>query len=1046
MSITEVAVKRPLLITVIFVTLILFGFISYKTLNYNLFPKFETNVIMVQTTYRGSASDEVESSVTKPLEDAVSSIEGVDMISSSSQEGLSLITVTLKSGFNVITAQQDAERKVNQIKAKLPDDIDDPVVSRLSLDDLPILKLSATSKMPQTELYDFIDLQVKPLLTNVAGVAQVNIIGGNEREIEVYLDNDKLQTYNISSAAINQVIAGSGVSYPAGSIKTDQTRFSLRLDAKLKKVEDIRNLVVRENPNGSRILLKDVASVTDAQTEATTLNRINGKPAIGIQIMKQTDANAVNVSKGAKEALAKMKETFKSKDFNYEVASDQSVYTLASADAVMHDLYLAIIIVGIVMVLFLHSVRSSLFVLVAIPSAMIPTFILMWLFGFSLNLMTLMALSLVVGILVDDSIVVLENIYRHLEMGKTKRQASLDGRGEIGFTAMAITLVDVVVFLPLALAGGLIGNILREFSLVIVFSTLMSLFVSFTLTPLLASRWGKLEVLKKNTLWGALNLGFERIIDNIRDLYLSLLNWALGHKRYVFIVIIALLVGTFTLLGKGFVGATFIGNADRGELSIQLDLAPETPLVQTNQLVARVESILLSKPEVVNVFSNVGTQASMVGGSSNSNLADITVTLVDKHDRPFSTDEFGQMMRDTISKIPGLIINVQPIGVSGNSQAPISIAVKGTVMDSVVKAAAMLKQIVAKTPGADYVQYSTKSPKTEVAIRVDRDKMAKLGLSIPEVGSAVQLAFQGNNNTKYKDKGEEYGINLIFDKSDKQSIENVRGLTLRNNRNAIVRLTDFATVEELVGQSILERTDRLSSIKINSAAVGRPSGTIVEDIKKELTKVKLPEGIIIDYLGDAKNQGDAFGSLGLAMGIGILLVYLIMVALYESVVYPFVVLFSIPVAIIGAILALALTMNSLSIFAILGMIMLLGLVCKNAILIVDFTNHLKDNGMPVKEALMEAGKERLRPILMTTLAMIFGMLPIALASGAGAETKNGMAWVIIGGLTSSMILTLILVPSVYMVIEGWRTKINRLVLGKKQAKAEAKLVEETAVN
>lgn len=1038
MSITELSIKRPLLITVIFVTLILFGFISYKTLNYNLLPKFETNVIMVQTTYRGAASDEVESSVTKPLEEAVSSIEGVDMISSSSQEGLSLITVTLKSGFNVINAQQDAERKVNQIKSRLPDDINDPVVSRLSLDDLPILKVSATSKIPQTELYDFIDLQVKPLLTNVAGVAQVNIIGGNEREIEVYLDNDKLQTYNISSAMVNQIIAGSGVSYPAGSIKTDQSRFSLRLDAKLKKVDDIRNLVIRENVNGSRILLKDIASVTDSQTEPSTLNRINGKPAIGIQIMKQTDANAVKVSAGAKAALAKIKTSYPSKDFNYEIASDQSVYTLASADAVMHDLYLAIIIVGVVMVLFLHSIRSSLFVLVAIPSAMIPTFILMWVFGFSLNLMTLMALSLVVGILVDDSIVVLENIYRHLEMGKNKREAALEGRNEIGFTAMAITLVDVVVFLPLALAGGLIGNILKEFSLVIVFSTLMSLFVSFTLTPLLASRWGKLEILKKNTLWGRLNLGFENIIDKIRDTYISALNWSLGHKRYVFIGIILLFVATFTLLAKGFVGASFIGNADRGELSIQLDLAPETPLVQTNQAVAKVEKMLLERPEVTNVFSNVGTQASVIGNSSNSNLAEITVTLVDKHDRKISTDEFGQIMRDTISRIPGLSVNIQPISATGNAQAPIQIAVKGTVTDDVVKAAAIVKQIVTKVPGTDYVKYSTKSPKTEVAINIDRDKMSKLGLSIPDVGSAVQIAFQGNNNTKYKDKGEEYGINIIFDKSDKQNIDNVRNLTIRNNRGAIVKLTDFANITEIVGQSILERTDRLSSIKINSAAVGRPSGTIVDDIKKELVKTKLPEGVIIDYLGDAKNQGDAFGSLGLAMGIGILLVYLIMIALYESVVYPFVVLFSIPVAMIGAILALALTMNSFTIFAILGLIMLLGLVCKNAILIVDFTNHLKSEGMSVKDALIEAGKERLRPILMTTLAMIFGMLPIALASGAGAETKNGMAWVIIGGLTSSMILTLILVPAVYMVIEGWRVKVNKLfnISGKKKAKAK----------
>ncbi len=1044
-SITEVAIKRPLLITVIFVTLILFGFVSYKTLNYNLFPKFDIPVIMVQTTYRGASSDEVESSVTKKIEDAVSAIEGVKMIASSSQESISLITVELQSGTDATAAQLDAERKINQIKASLPEDVDDPVVSRFSMEDLPIISMSVTSKMPQTELYDFVDLQVKPLLTNVPGVAQINIIGGNEREIEVSLDNEKLYTYNISSATVNQIIAGSGVSYPAGNIKSSETRFSLRLDAKLKKVDDLRNLVIRENVDGSRILLKDVATVTDGQTESTTLNRINGKPAIGIQILKQTDANAVSVSQQVKAKLKTIKETYKSKSFDFEVAADQSVYTLASADAVMHDLYLAVFIVGLIMILFLHSVRSSFFVLVAIPSAMIPTFMLMWFFGFSLNLMTLMALSLVVGILVDDSIVVLENIYRHLEMGKTKRVAALEGRKEIGFTAMAITLVDVVVFLPLALAGGLIGNILKEFSLVIVFSTLMSLFVSFTLTPLLASRWGRLEVLSKKTLWGRLNLGFENIIDSVKRGYGKILTWVLGTFWHRLIVIVGVFVLFFVtlggLMGGGFIGASFIGNGDRGELAIQLDLSPENTLEQTNQIVAQVEKIVMSRPEVVKVFSNVGTQTGEMStnASANSNLAELTITLVGKDDRKISTNDFGQIMRDTISKIPGVNINIQPVGMMGGTETPIIIAVKGTNLDSVRAAAVMIKEVVVKTPGTDFVQFSTKSPKTEVAINIDREKMSALGVGIPDIGSAVQLAFQGNNNTKYKDKGEEYGINVMFDKSDKQNIENVKNLTVRNSRGAIVRLTDFANVVEVQGQSVLERTDRLTSIKINSAAVGRESGTIVEDIKKGLEKVKLPEGVEVNYLGDAQNQGDAFGNLGLAMGIGILLMYLIMVALYESVVYPFVVLFSIPVAFIGSFLALALTMNSLTIFAILGLIMLLGLVSKNAILIVDFANHLKAQGMSVKEALIEAGKERLRPILMTTLAMVFGMMPIAMATSEGAEVKNGMAWVIIGGLTSSMIITLVLVPAVYMSIERWRLAVNRLaarISGKKPEKKE----------
>ncbi|MBC7487953.1 MAG: efflux RND transporter permease subunit, partial [Cytophagaceae bacterium] len=387
-------------------------------------------------------------------------------------------------------------------------------------------------------------------------------------------------------------------------------------------------------------------------------------------------------------------------------------------------------------------------------------------------------------------------------------------------------------------------------------------------------------------------------------------------------------------------------------------------------------------------------------------------------------------------------ITVQPVGITGNSQTPIIIAVKGTNMDSLIKAANILKEVVIKTPGTDYVQFSTKNPKTEIAINLNRDKMSKLGVSIGDIGQSVQLAFQGNNNTKYKDKGEEYGINIIMDKTDKTNIESVRKMNIRNSRGAIIQLDDIADVKEVVGQSVLERTDRMNSVKVLSAGVGRPTGTIVEDIQAGIAKVKLPEGIVLDYQGDAKNQKDSFASLGLALMIGILLIYLIMVALYESVVYPFVVLFSIPVALIGSVFALALTMNPVTIFAILGLIMLLGLVSKNAILIVDFTNHLKEKGMPVREALLEAGKERLRPILMTTLAMIFGMLPIALASGAGAETKNGMAWVIIGGLTSSMIFTLVLVPSVYMIIDGWKDKVNGLFYKKEtQIKSEKSILD-----
>lgn len=1042
MSITEISIKRPLLVTVFFVTLILFGFISYKQLNYNLLPKFEANVIIVQTVYRGASSDEIQNVVTKPIEEAISAIEGIDKISSSSSEGLSLVTVQLKSGINTLDAQRDAERKINQIKSTLPDDADDPVVNRFNTDEIPVLRISVSADMSEPQLYDLIDQKIKPLLSNVAGVGTVRLIGGNEREIQVSLDNDKLQAYNVSSAQVNQIIANSSSSFPAGSILSNDNRVSIRLDAKLVKTDELRNLIIRQNADGSRILLKDLALITDGQTDTKTINRNNGKAGIGIEIVKQADANAVNVSKSVKEALKNIEQQYASQKFTYDIAADQSIYTLASADAVVHDLFLAIVIVAGVMLFFLHSFRSSMFVLVSIPSAMIPTFILMYVFGFSLNLMTLMGLSLVVGILVDDSIVVLENIYRHLEMGKSKVVAALEGRQEIGFTALAITLVDVVVFLPLSMSGGLIGNILREFSLVVVFSTLMSLLVSFTLTPLLASRWGKVEVLSKSSLWGRINLSFERFLDGLQRDYGKMLAWSLNHKRWVLITIIIMFIGSIALLGTGFIGTAFTGSGDRGEFAIQLEMSPQTPLSQTNLMTRKVEQLLLQKPEVEKVFANIGTQTGAMGsGSSNSNISEISVTLVEKQKRKLSTDAFADMIRNEIVKIPGAKAVIRPVSITGNSEAPIQIAIKGVDMDKIKVVAKDIKEIVRKTPGTDYVEYSTKSPKTEISIQLNRDKVSQAGLSIPEVGGAIQLAFRGNDQSKFKQAGEEYPINISLEKSDKRSIENIRELTLKNSRGAIIKLKDVAEVSEVVGQAILERSDRMNSIKVTASAVGRPTGTIVADIQKQIEKVKIPDGIVIEYQGEAQRQKDAFGSLGLAFGLGVLLVYLIMVALYESVVYPFVVLFSIPVALIGALLALALSMESLTIFAIVGLIMLLGLVAKNGILIVDFTNHLKEQGMSVREALIEAGKERLRPILMTTIAMITGMLPIALASGSGAEVKNGMAWVIIGGLSSSLLLTLFLVPSMYMIIESFKNWLLRLTSGKKKAKLIAEPVE-----
>lgn len=1014
MSISEIAIKRPLLIVVIFTILIFFGVQCYFKLNYNLLPKMEIKTVSVNTLYPGASATEVETNVTKKLEDALASLEGLDKINATSQEGISQISISLKSDADLDKAERDVQRKVEQAMNSLPDNIETPIVNKINLEETPVISAAVTASMTSKELYTLIDNQILPILQNTAGVGQVNIIGGDERQIQVNISQDKLKAYNLEISQIIQVISNANRSYPAGSIETEMQQFSIKFDANVTSVEQIRNLIVLKKTDGGTIYLRDVASIDDATAKTTTINHINGIPSVGIQIIKQSDANAVTVSEAARKQFENIEKQYQGEDMKFEVSSDQSEYTMASAHAVMEDLILAIIIVGVVMLAFLHSFRSSLFIMIALPSSIIPTFIAMYALGFSLNLMSLMALSLVVGILVDDSIVVLENIYRHLEMGSEKRKAALDGRNEIGFTALAITLVDVVVFLPLALAGGLIGSILKEFALVVVVSTLMSLLVSFTITPMLASRFGKLEHLTRSNWWGRINLYFEEAIDALKDSYAKMLAWALNKKRWILSSILLMFVGSIALVVTGFIGGAFIPSTDKGELVIDLELAPSASVYQTNMVTQQVEKILLQNPDVETIFSSIGFVS---GSANNGNLAQLTVKLKEKRD--ISSDEFGVAIRQEITdRIPGVIVKASTTSISGNAtNAAIQLIVKGIDLEKLRETAEKIKELVSTVPGTQSVELSVKDRKTEVAVEINRDKLVQFGLDASQVGSALQNAFSGDDRGKFKQDGNEYDILISLDKANRTDIDNVRNLSFTNTDGESFLLSQFADVKLTLGETVLQRENRLNAITVNANVVGRPMGTVSGEILQKIEELNIPQGITVVTGGDAKNQSDAFGSLGIALITAILLVYLVMVALYESLVYPFVVLFSVPVALIGALLALALTMETLNIFSVIGMIMLLGLVSKNGILIVDFTNQLKSEGYGLKDALIEAGKERLRPILMTTLAMIFGMLPIAMASSEGAEIKNGMAWVIIGGLTSSMILTLFIVPCMYYIID-----------------------------
>ena len=795
---------------------------------------------------------------------------------------------------------------------------------------------------------------------------------------------------------------------------------SLRILRTLK-----RSLLLREME--VLFFLKDVAVVIDGIKETETISRYNANTAIGLLVYKQTDANAVQVSEEVQQEISKLEKEYAASGLKFAIAQDSSDFTLKAAEAVNHDLVLAIILVALVMLVFLHSMRNAIIVMVAIPASLVSTYIAIHAFGFTFNLMTLLALSLVIGILVDDSIVVLENIQRHMEMGKDKRKAALEGRNEIGFTAMSITLVDVVVFLPITMVDGMIADILRQFSAVVVVSTLMSLFVCFTLTPLLVSRFGKLSHPSPKKLGGRFILWVEKGIEKLTASYSSILQWSLGHKRWVLAITLGLLLGSFSLIGNGFIGNEFVNMGDRGEMVVNVELSKDATIMQTNLKTQEVEQYILTKPEVVNVFSSMGKSDNKFAQKGEKHVAEISVKLVDKSDRNISTEKFSQALKKELEqKIEGAKITTSQVDIMGStSEAPIQLILNGSDVEVLLQYADTVLQRMKKVPGTSDQKISIENNKPEVSIHIDKEKMAVLGLRMDQVGGVINLAFNGNSDSKLTQGNYDYDINVKMDAFDRQSAEELKQLPFINGAGQTIRLEQFAQVEKTIGPAKLERKDRISSVTVSCEVVGRPQGTVGKEIKELVEKGGEPRDITISYEGNMKQQQEAFGSMGMALIASIIFVYLIMVALYNSYIYPFVVLFSIPVAMVGALLALALTMQSLNIFSILGIIMLVGLVAKNAILLVDYTNQLKDQGYPVLEALMEAGRTRLRPILMTTIAMVIGMLPLALASGAGAEWKNGMAWALIGGLTSSMLLTLVVVPVIYVLVDTVKNRFTR---------------------
>ena len=1004
---------------VLFLVTGILGFLGFSSMKAELMPKFTPPSMNVQVIYPGASPSEVESSLTVKLEDVLSGMSGVESIRSYSFEGMSMVFVSFTYGTDMDKAIADAQNKIDAKKAALPTAILSPVINEISVDARSVMTLALSSNLDAVDFSDLVKHDIIPELQRIPGMAKVETVGARDREIQVNMDMDVMRELGISPVQVLGVMKGANLDFPTGSLKDGRTNTAIRLSGKLRSVEEIRGLVVMTLPNGTQIRLSDIADVVETAVDMNSLARVDGENAVLVNIFKQEDANAIDLSDKVAEAVSRLEGKYAAEELMIATVSDTSDFTRESIRSVFVDLLLAILLVTLVILVFLHNWQNALIVMLVVPLSLIGAFIGMKLFNFTLNIMSLLGMSVVIGVLVDDAIVVIENVCRHMEMGKSPLQATKDAMQEIGFTVVTVTIVLVIVFLPIALTNSLVSDILRQFCGVIIFAILFSLLSALTLVPLLTSRFGRMDKPDGLTLWGRFLISFENIVTRFGDWVAELLGKSLGHKRWVGVAVLAVTVLVCALFPLGFIGFEFMPKVDQSEFTVLLEMPKDISIEESSLQVARAETWLLDKEEITEVVSMVG----LTSGGNESNqgtpyLAELKVKLVPPSEREKSVHLYiSALRRELTDYLVDAKVDVYAASLhgSGNS-ADVEYVISGAKADSVALFGEYALAAMKAIPGTMQQHLSTGSGRPEIEVTVDRDKMSALGLSLDNVGLTLQMAFQGNTNMKFVKNDYEYNINLRADNFYRSDIDDVSSLCFINQQGSRVTLDQFADVRIGTGPNRLERYNRNPSVTISSNVVGVSAGEAASAFLDAVQQKADDMGVELETVGDMKSMSDSMSVFGVALLLSIVLMYLALVLLYNNWLDPLAVMFSIPFSILGAVLALALSATSLNIYAMLGLVMLVGLVAKNAILLVDFANERRSEGMDIDEALIQAVRLRTRPILMTALSTIIGMIPVAVASGSSAELRNGIGWVIIGGMLLSTMLTLIVVPVVYKIL------------------------------
>ncbi|MCX8128718.1 MAG: efflux RND transporter permease subunit [Clostridia bacterium] len=1017
MSITELSVRRPAAVMMAVVLIISLGVIGYMNLGADLFPSVDLPVITIFTNYPGAGVEEIEEDIVKPIENEVSAISGIDTVRSGSGVGFGYTLLMFSMETDINDAFLDVQQALSDISGKLPEDASKPILKKIDKNAQPVMMLSVSGKVPFEELYNQAD-KIKQAMERLEGVGSVTLEGASQKELEVGVDKTELENYGISINTIVSKLKAENISIPAGEIEQENRIQTLRVRGEYSDIVEIRNL--RIPVAGGTIRLAEIAGVNLKYPEAEKMLRLNGDSSIGVFIQKQSDANIVETAKNVRNELEAVMSTIP-EGVAITIADDASTFINLTLREVKNNLIEGIITTTLVMFLFLRKWRSSLIILVSIPTSLISTFFMMYVFDFTLNLMSLLGLSMCIGILVDDSIVVLENIQRHLKMGKNPVRAAIDGRKEIGMAAVAITLCDIVVFGPVAFMSDMIGQFFKEFGLTVVFATSISLLVSFTITPMLSSR-----LLKKEESTGNEN---KKISDRKPGLFIKLfeggvlayrkiLIWSLNNRWKVVGVITAGIILSISFIPLGFISTEFIPNADQSKLTIDVKVTPGSRLTATDMKVKEIERHLKGIKEIKNYFATVGADR-------NPSAAQITVNLIEKNKRDKSQSELAGELREWGKALEGIDFSVTETSLAGRTSIdgtkPLAINVTGPNFEVVKKLSKDVEELIRIVDGVTDVDSTIRASQRELGITIDRLAALEYGVLVPEIANTLHTAIQGTQAGVYRKNGNEYDIVVKFAEGQVKTKYDLGNIKIISSSGQQVYLEQVARISETDTPQELLRQDRQSLVTVSANIEGRSLGEINKDIKAGLKDLEIPQNCRVYFGGDQENMNTTFSSLIKVLIASVILVYMILVVLYESYLTPFIRMLSLPCGVIGALVALVITGKSLNLVTMIGFIMLDGLASKNGTLLIDYTNTLmKKRGLPLREALIESGTTRLRPIIMTSVTMVVGMLPSALALSEGSEIKSGMAIVLIGGMLTSTLLTPVLLPVVYTMIDDLR--------------------------